>query len=160
LIADDERAAEPASHPVRRDNVCGNRIDAGGVHRQRIAAVEPQPLDRCSRAGARDGGDEEGVLIGQVGRAFVRVDVGELGQHWLIARDRPERGIEGGKCFPAGPHGDSHVVDRTGSSLRCAAKVVRPRRSAMTSATRSALAIIVSVGFTAVLETKKLESAT
>ena len=34
------------------------------------------------------------------------------------------------------------------------------RRAAMWSATRSALAMIVSVGFTAELETKKLESTT
>lgn len=35
-----------------------------------------------------------------------------------------------------------------------------PSRSAISSATRRALAMMVSVGFTAVLETKKLESAT
>jgi hypothetical protein len=40
------------------------------------------------------------------------------------------------------------------------AAVRAPSRSAMPSATRRALAMIVRVGFTAVLETKKLESAT
>src|SRR5262249_58222446 len=51
---------------------------------------------------------------------------------------------------------------RTGSAgaAGCAPSVVRPRRCEIVSATRNELAMIVSVGFTAVLDTKKLESAT
>src|SRR4051794_246207 len=51
-------------------------------------------------------------------------------------------------------------VRPAGSGTTTSAPVRTPSRSAIVSATRSALAMIVSVGFTAVLETKKLESAT
>ena len=43
---------------------------------------------------------------------------------------------------------------------RVSYRLVTPSRSAMRSATRSALAMMVSVGLTAVLDTKKLESTT
>ncbi len=69
----------------------------------------------------------------------------------------PPRTPVGGSGQPSG----SAIRSRCrGAGTAAGAAVRAPSRAAMTSATRRALAMIVSVGFTAVLETKKLESAT
>jgi hypothetical protein len=68
-------------------------------------------------------------------------------------------------CRGVGTKGVRHDVAEAlyGVGTACGvgrAKVLVPCRAAMTSATRRALAMMVRVGFTALLETKKLESAT
>src|SRR5262249_12875252 len=126
--------------------------------------------------GQRKGGEVERVLAADVRGTLVRVDGDDLDELGAV----PEDGMEGpvvrreGVAATGRPwrqqgcgHGRAPApVGMSRIDAGCSATgaerpgVVVPSRWATDSATRIALAMIVSVGSTAVLETKKLESAT
>ena len=96
LFADDQPARAILGHPVRPVRVGPYRLDAFRLEWKAVA-VERKPLDVDDRESwrrdarlARQGGEVEGVLLGDVHRALVRVDIDHPNKAWIAAENRAE----------------------------------------------------------------------